>query len=153
MTSAHTSFAWLGHGAILHRKLISDFLLLTRELGFSESEIKMADNYFSILNNRPAESWFDQGIELGGGQPFTVGTEGDVRNKRHMVSFKLLHFATLIVRERRVRRNISRKYWRTPGSSLRLSSTPPHHKSVVQMIVPYSTMRSAAAVHASWKPP
>ena len=30
--------------------------------------------------------WFDQGYELGGGQPFTVGTEGDLRNQRHIVS-------------------------------------------------------------------
>lgn len=46
----------------------------------------MADNYYTILSNRIPEIWFDQSIELGGGQPFTVGSEGDERNNRHMVS-------------------------------------------------------------------
>ena len=46
----------------------------------------MADNYFSVLRNRPLETWFDQGIELGGGQAFTVGSEGHERNKKHIVS-------------------------------------------------------------------
>lgn len=45
----------------------------------------MADNYFSILGNRVPEIWFDQGVELGGGQPFTSGTAGDERNKRHIL--------------------------------------------------------------------
>ena len=48
--------------------------------------MKMADNYFAILSNRVPEIWFDQGIELAGGQPFTVGVEGDERNNRHIVS-------------------------------------------------------------------
>lgn len=48
--------------------------------------MKMADNYFSILRNHPLETWFDQGIELGGGQAFTVGSEGHERNKKHIVS-------------------------------------------------------------------
>lgn len=47
--------------------------------------MQMADNYFTILANRQAEIWFDHGIELGGGQPFTVGSEGDERNDKHMV--------------------------------------------------------------------
>lgn len=45
----------------------------------------MADNYFSILANRQAQIWFDHGIQLGGGQPFTVGHEGDERNEKHIV--------------------------------------------------------------------
>ena len=45
----------------------------------------MADNYYTILGNRVPEIWFDHGIELGGGKPFTVGSEGDERNNRHMV--------------------------------------------------------------------
>jgi hypothetical protein len=69
----------------MHRSLVSDFLTLMRDLRFSAEETKIADNYFSILNNRPVETWFDQGIELGGGQPFTVGTEGNERNERHIV--------------------------------------------------------------------
>jgi hypothetical protein len=48
--------------------------------------MKMADNYFTILNNRIPEVWFDQGIELGGGQPFTVGMEGHERNKMHIIN-------------------------------------------------------------------
>ncbi|KAI0034001.1 hypothetical protein K488DRAFT_18652, partial [Vararia minispora EC-137] len=81
----HTGFSWLGHGALTHRTLISDFLALIDGLGFTDSERKMADNYFSILRNSPPETWFDQGIELGGGEPFTVGTEGDDRNRRHII--------------------------------------------------------------------
>jgi len=46
----------------------------------------MADNYFTILSNTIPERWFDAGIQLGGGQPFTVGQEGEERNNRHIVS-------------------------------------------------------------------
>jgi len=46
----------------------------------------MADNYCTILRNDFAEIWHDQGIELGGGQPFTVGMEGEQRNVLHIVS-------------------------------------------------------------------
>ena len=45
----------------------------------------MADNYFTILSNTFTETWFDQGVELGGGRPFTVGVEGDERNNQHIV--------------------------------------------------------------------
>lgn len=82
----HTSSAWLGHGTILPRTGAADFLALLHHLNASEDEMKMADNYFTILNNRIPDVWFDQGIELGGGQPFTVGMEGDERNKIHVVS-------------------------------------------------------------------
>jgi hypothetical protein len=85
----HTSFAWLGHGAILHRAQAADFLDLLHVLHASDPELKMADNYYTILSNRVAEIWFDQGVELGGGQPFTMGAEGDARNNRHIVSFRL----------------------------------------------------------------
>jgi hypothetical protein len=84
--SVHTSSAWLGHGTILPRTGAADFLALLHHLNASEDEMKMADNYFTILNNRFPEVWFDQGIELGGGQPFTVGVEGNERNKIHIVS-------------------------------------------------------------------
>jgi hypothetical protein len=56
-----------------------------RRLNASEDEMKMADNYYAILANKIPEVWFDQGIELGGGQPFTVGTAGDERNKQHIL--------------------------------------------------------------------
>jgi hypothetical protein len=83
-----TAFSWLGpgHGAMMHHSLASEFLLLLRILNCSEEEVKKADNYHSVLRNRPLETWFDQGIELGGGQAFTVGSEGHERNKRHFVS-------------------------------------------------------------------
>jgi hypothetical protein len=55
------------------------------QLNTTEDEMKMADNYYSILSNRVPEIWFDQGIELGGGQPFTTGTAGDERNSRHIL--------------------------------------------------------------------
>lgn len=53
--------------------------------------MKMADNYYTILSNRVPEVWFDQGVELGGGQPFTVGVEGDERNDRHVVSLIMIY--------------------------------------------------------------
>lgn len=83
-TNIHTGFAWLGHGALVKRARVAEFLSLMQHLNASESEWKMADNYFTILSNTFPEVWFDQGIELGGGQPFTVGIEGDERNRRHM---------------------------------------------------------------------
>ena len=90
LPAIHTGFAWLGHGAMLHRSEVTDFLALMRALHATEPEMKMADNYYTILGNRVPEAWFDQGIELGGGQPFTVGTEGDERNNRHKECFTVL---------------------------------------------------------------
>ena len=69
----------------MHRELSESFLSLVEDLKFSDEERKMADNYFTILRNVFTEIWHDQGIELGGGQPFTVGTEGEQRNRIHMV--------------------------------------------------------------------
>src|SRR6266702_3657915 len=82
----HTSFSWLGHGTMMHRSLASEFLSLLQILNLSNEEVKMADNYFTVLRNHPPETWFDQGIELGGGQAFTVGSEGHERTKKHIVS-------------------------------------------------------------------
>ncbi len=70
----------------MHQSLASEFLLLLQTLNCSKEEVKMADNYFSVLGNRLLETWFDQGIELGGGQAFTVGSQGHDRNKKHIVS-------------------------------------------------------------------
>jgi hypothetical protein len=56
----------------MHHSLASEFLLLLQILDCSKGEVKKADNYFSVLRDRPLETWFDQGIELGGGQAFTV---------------------------------------------------------------------------------
>ncbi|KAK0208913.1 hypothetical protein DFS33DRAFT_1306372 [Desarmillaria ectypa] len=83
-SSIHTSFAWLGHGAMFPRSFAVDFLSLLRFLQLTENEMKMADNYFTILHNEYPEVWFDQGIELQGGKPFTVGTEGNERNRKHI---------------------------------------------------------------------
>lgn len=52
----------------MHRSLSSEFLLLLQALNCSKEEVKMADNYLSILRNHTLET---QGIELGGGQAFT----------------------------------------------------------------------------------
>ncbi|KAI9444735.1 hypothetical protein H4582DRAFT_1806162 [Lactarius indigo] len=81
----HTSFSWLGHGTMMRRSLASEFLSLLQILNLSNEEVKMADNYFTILRNYPPETWFDQGIALGGGQAFTVGSEGHERNKKHIL--------------------------------------------------------------------
>ena len=70
----------------MHRELSESFLSLINDLQFSDEERKMSDNYFTILRNDFMEIWHDQGIELGGGQPFTVGTEGEQRNMLHIVS-------------------------------------------------------------------
>ena len=70
----------------MHRSLASEFLSLLRLLNCSKEEMKMTDNYFSVLRNCPLETWFDQGIELGGGEAFTVGSEGHERNRKHIVS-------------------------------------------------------------------
>ncbi|KAF9785690.1 hypothetical protein BJ322DRAFT_1204137 [Thelephora terrestris] len=80
----HTRFAWVGHGTMMHRELSESFLALMDDLNFSSEERKMADNYFTLLRNDFTEIWHDQGIELGGGQPFTVGTEGEQRNRLHI---------------------------------------------------------------------
>ncbi|KAF8718919.1 hypothetical protein AX14_011662 [Amanita brunnescens Koide BX004] len=82
----HTSFAWLGYGTIMPRTMASDFISLLRHLNVTEQTMKMADNYFTILRNTIPETWFDQSMELGGGQPFTAGIEGDKRNNRHIRS-------------------------------------------------------------------
>jgi hypothetical protein len=45
----------------------------------------MADNYFTILRNTGMPTtWFNDGVELSGGQAFTVGKEGDARNWMHI---------------------------------------------------------------------
>ncbi|KAI6120677.1 hypothetical protein EDD16DRAFT_829426 [Pisolithus croceorrhizus] len=83
-SGVHTGFAWLGHGAMISRKRSSDFVSLVRHLNMPLEEVNLADNYFTILSNQIPEIWFDHGIELGGGQPFTVGQEGNERNLRHI---------------------------------------------------------------------
>lgn len=82
----HTSVAWLGHGAMFPRSIAVDFLALMQHLNMTDDEQKMGDNYFAIMRNVVPEAWFDQGIEFGGGQAFTVGTEGNERNRKHFVS-------------------------------------------------------------------
>lgn len=83
-SGVHSGFAWLGHGTMVSRKRASDFISLVRHLNMPLEEVNLADNYFTILGNQIPEIWFDHGIELGGGQPFTVGQEGNERNLRHI---------------------------------------------------------------------
>ncbi|KAL4069838.1 hypothetical protein V8B97DRAFT_640234 [Scleroderma yunnanense] len=83
-SGVHTGFAWLGHGTMLSKKRALDFVSLLRFLDMPQDEVQMADNYFTILGNQIPEIWFDHGIELGGGQPFTIGQEGHERNQRHI---------------------------------------------------------------------
>ncbi|KAI0660596.1 hypothetical protein C8Q70DRAFT_62413 [Cubamyces menziesii] len=85
ISDIHVSFAWLGYGTMLRRSEAQQFLSLMRYLKVADEEMKMADNYFTILSNRVPEVWFDQGFELGGGQPFTAGSEGDERNQRYIL--------------------------------------------------------------------
>ncbi|KAK1234867.1 hypothetical protein PQX77_001961 [Marasmius sp. AFHP31] len=80
----HTSFNWLGYGSMIPRSESRGFLEATRALNLTEEEVKMADNYFSVLRNTFPENWFDQNIPLGGGQAFTVGQEGTERNNQHI---------------------------------------------------------------------
>lgn len=83
----HTSFAWLGYGAMVERSDVRNFLDLLRTINATDDVFKMADNYFTILSNRLPELWFDQNHELGGGTPFTVGAVGEERNNKHIVRF------------------------------------------------------------------
>lgn len=71
----------------MHRSRVVEFLETMEFLNATKEEKQMADNYFSVLqgSGKPPQTWVDQGIELGGGQAFTVGTEGDERNRRHIV--------------------------------------------------------------------
>ncbi|KAI6047867.1 hypothetical protein EDC04DRAFT_2555710 [Pisolithus marmoratus] len=82
----HSGFAWLGYGTMMSRKQALDFVTLVRHLNMPLEEVNLADNYFTILNNQVPEIWFDHGVELGGGQPFTIGQEGHERNLQHIVS-------------------------------------------------------------------
>ena len=59
--------------------------------------MKMADNYYVVLKNRVPEVWMDQGLELGGGEAFTVGTEGDERNAVHIVRFVLFSLSWILL--------------------------------------------------------
>lgn len=79
---------------MINRQKALSFVTLLHDdsLGMTEEQIKMADNYFTILGNEVPEIWFDQGIELGGGQPFTVGHEGNERNRMHIVSFSRMKY-------------------------------------------------------------
>ncbi|KDR85750.1 hypothetical protein GALMADRAFT_234812 [Galerina marginata CBS 339.88] len=81
----HMTFAWLGYGTIITRSSAIEFLSTLNKLQLSVEEHQMADNYFTILSNKIPEQWFDPGIGLGGEQPFTVGTEGEARNNRHIL--------------------------------------------------------------------
>lgn len=71
---------------MMRRTEAQRFMTLLKNLKLPREELAMADNFFTLLSNRVPEVWFDQGFELGGGQPFTVGSEGDERNKNYTVN-------------------------------------------------------------------
>lgn len=96
--SIHTSFAWLGHGAIMRRSQAQGFLALMRYLNASNDEMNMADNYYALLANVYPEVWFDQGIELGGGNAFTQGAEGNERNNKHIVRGETFNIGIHLIR-------------------------------------------------------
>jgi len=85
LADIHTSFAWLGYGAMITRSQAISFISLLRRIRVSGDEMKMADNFFTILSNQVPEIWFDHEFELGGGQPFSVGPEGEERNNRYIL--------------------------------------------------------------------
>jgi hypothetical protein len=81
----HTLPAWLGYGTLILKERASSFLKAFLSMEEDPRSIQMADNYYSILSNSKPELWFGQQIDLGLGQPFTVGTAGDDRNWYYIV--------------------------------------------------------------------
>jgi hypothetical protein len=100
-TSLQGSHAWLGYGTLLPRSLVISFRhLMEDHLKVSEEELKMSDNYFSILRGDSPHTWLAEPIELGDGVgigegkegsdestvAFSVGEEGEIRNQEYFVS-------------------------------------------------------------------
>ncbi|KAF8211316.1 hypothetical protein K438DRAFT_1807102 [Mycena galopus ATCC 62051] len=85
-TNITFGFSWLGYGALILKSNAESFLSLLKRIGASEEETKMADNYYSILKNSFPEIWTGHPIPLFGGGDFTVGEEGDVRNRKHIAA-------------------------------------------------------------------
>lgn len=81
-----TSFTWLGYGTYMERRTAVDFLRMASLLQLSPNMSLMLDNYFSILKNDVPEIWHGHTLELRGGQAFTRGDEGRLRNLMHMAS-------------------------------------------------------------------
>jgi len=82
--AVHTGFAWLGHGTMLRRASAVQFLTLLGQLQLTSAELKMADNYFTVLGNEYPAVLQDIGVPLDGQHAFTVGTAGDERNWQHI---------------------------------------------------------------------
>ncbi|KAJ6509993.1 hypothetical protein C8R47DRAFT_1096336 [Mycena vitilis] len=85
-TNITFGFSWLGYGAMILRSNAESFLSLLRHLGVSDEEMKMADNYYSVLKNSFPELWTGHPTPLFGGGAFTVGEEGVVRNRKHIAA-------------------------------------------------------------------
>ncbi|KAI0361054.1 hypothetical protein OH77DRAFT_1492195 [Trametes cingulata] len=134
LSDVHTSFAWLGHGTILRRSEAQQFLSLMRYLNASSDEMKMADNFFTILSNRVPEVWFDQGFELGGGQPFTVGSEGDERNKNY--TLRATRYLESLA-------HCGRASCDAPGSDTEQSRASPPYVTLDRSYVPVQRTRAA----------
>jgi len=82
--AVHTGFAWLGHGTMLRRASAVQFLNFLGQLQLTSVELKMADNYFTVLANEYPAVLQDIGVPLDGQHAFTVGTAGDERNWQHI---------------------------------------------------------------------
>ncbi|KAJ7179327.1 hypothetical protein C8R46DRAFT_1073418 [Mycena filopes] len=85
-TNVTFGFSWLGYGSLVLRSHARSFLSLLARIGASEEELKMADNYYTILKNSVPEVWTGHPTPLGGGSDFTVGEEGAARNRKHIAA-------------------------------------------------------------------
>lgn len=96
----HTLFAWLGFGTLVRRKHVSAFMALVHDPSwrhkFSEGELRMLDNYFTLLSNRESEVWIDMGNPLNQEEAFTVGDVGDDRNWKYTVGILVVHSISLL---------------------------------------------------------
>ncbi|CAK5275726.1 unnamed protein product [Mycena citricolor] len=77
-------FSWLGYGSMLLRRHAAAFLQLMDDLQMPDEERKMADNYYTILRNRMPEIWVGSAHPLTNESAFTVGEEGQARNRDHI---------------------------------------------------------------------
>eukprot|EP00742_Colponemidia_sp_Colp-10_P004161 GILJ01004440.1.p1 GENE.GILJ01004440.1~~GILJ01004440.1.p1 ORF type:complete len:479 (+),score=47.07 GILJ01004440.1:3-1439(+) len=86
----HTSFAWLGTGAIASQALVKSFIVQMSSVGFDAFSWGMADLYFTTWTNQVPYQLEDHLIELNQENSFT-GTPGEARlragvqrNKQYM---------------------------------------------------------------------
>lgn len=82
----HTCFAWLGAGAMISRARARDYLrtLMSASPSLSADEWALADNYYAMLENRPAYLLQHTQIELSTRKSTFSAGRGRARNKRYM---------------------------------------------------------------------